>query len=238
MILRLIISICLMLSFAVANLNQQTTTVTNVSKNNATIGIGNLTIGQTGVILHNFDESKSIIIADFEVVSTTISSSSIIFKKPIYENEVAIPTPNISVKNGDTAILNHMYNTSILIVPNIESFRVVTKNFPKQNFLHSDLFASYLKTNNQPVPKRENFSAFCKKHNIGTIFFVVDENIYIVDSQTFTILEEYKIKIDNNTNSFMSPFYTNVEDIKLGLFSFGESSFKDYNSYYSKLLGL
>lgn len=225
-------------SFLFGSLKQQTTTVQNITKDSATIGIGNLTTGQSGVIVHNFDDAKSIIIADFEVVSSSVNSSKVKFKYTNFENKVAIPTPNIEVKNGNTAILNHMYNTSILITPNFESFELVSKNFTEQNFLHSDIFGAYLKSHNRPVPTKEDFVNFCNKHNIGTMFFVLNGMIYVLDSKTFAVLEEYKVKKDIKDSSFMTPFYTNVEDIKLGIFSFGDKNIGDYNSYYKKLLGL
>jgi hypothetical protein len=238
MLYRVFLSICLLLGFATANLNQQTTVLKNVKADSATIDIGNLSIGQTGVIIHNFDESKSIIIADFEVVTTSLNQSTLKFTYIDYDNKVAIPYPKISVKNGDTVILNHMYNTSFIVAPDFESFELVNKNFSSQNFLHSDIFGAYLKTINQPIPSQKDFKDFCKINNIGTIFFIIEGFVYVVDSKSFAILEEYKVKKELSSSTHMTPFYTNIEDIKLGLFSFGENSIASYNNYYSKLLGL
>ncbi|MDY0327821.1 MAG: plasminogen-binding N-terminal domain-containing protein, partial [Arcobacteraceae bacterium] len=67
---------------------------------------------------------------------------------------------------------------------------------------------------------------------------IIEGFVYVVDSKSFAILEEYKVKKEISNNTFMTPFYTNIEDIKLGLFSFGENSISSYNNYYSKLLGL
>lgn len=234
---KILLSLVLLCSIGFASLKQQTTTLQNVSSDTGVINIGNLTIGQTGVIIHNFDESKSIIIADFEVVSTSPQNSKVKFEYKNFENKVAIPTPNITVKNGDTAILNHMYNTSILIAPNYESFSLVQKNFLSQNFLHSDIFGAYLKSIGQPVPSKEEFREFCNINNIGTIFFVIDSRVYVVDSKTFVVLEEYKVKKETSEEN-MTPFYTNIEDIKLGILNFGASSIENYTNYYSKLIGI
>ena len=43
-----------------------------------------------------------------------------------------------SIKN-DVLLLNYMYNSSLLIAPNIESFQAVRDNFKLNNFIHSDL---------------------------------------------------------------------------------------------------
>ncbi|MDY0327939.1 MAG: plasminogen-binding N-terminal domain-containing protein, partial [Arcobacteraceae bacterium] len=91
MLYRVFLSICLLFGFATANLNQQTTVLKNVKEDSATIDIGNLSIGQTGVIIHNFDESKSIITADFEVVTTSLNQSTVKFTYIDYDNTVAIP---------------------------------------------------------------------------------------------------------------------------------------------------
>ncbi len=58
---KILLSLALMCSIGFASLKQQTTTLQNVSSDTATINIGNLTIGQTGVIIHNFDEAKSML---------------------------------------------------------------------------------------------------------------------------------------------------------------------------------
>lgn len=237
MIKKLLLFLFLLSSLVYASLEQQITTISNLSTNSATIDIANLTPGQTGVIIHNFDESKSIIIADFEVTSSSPQNSNISISYKVFENAQAIPTPNIKVQNGDKAILNHMYNTSILIAPNFEVYNLVQNNFKQQNFIHSDILAAYLKSEQEPVPALKDFKKFCEINNIGTLFFAIEDHIYIVDAKTFIIIEEYKIKVETSDEN-MTPFYTNVEDIKLGIFNFGASSIENYNNYYLQLLGL
>lgn len=201
--------------------------LSNVSVDSATINIGNLKIGQSGVIEHLYEDGHSIIVSSAYVKSSNASTSEIKFLPFLDLKQNAIPTTNRKAQNGDRFILNYMYDQSLLIAPNIETFKYVRENFETHNFIHSDIFGAYLKSEYQPNPSQKLIQDYAMSQNLGTIFFVVKSDLYIVDSRTFTILG--KKRITNVTKKSQMPFYTRIENIESNLFTNGWFGWLDFS---------
>ena len=155
------------------DLKQKELTIYDLSNNQAKIDIGNLKVGQSGVIIHKYGKSESMIIALATVSSSNNSFSQIEIKKQSIIKQNAIPTSRTQPSNGDIFVLNHLYNASLLIVPNYEAKKIIQKNYPKQRFLNEDFFAAHLKLISTPIPTKDDIRDFCTSQNIGTIFMVV-----------------------------------------------------------------
>jgi len=232
--MKIILLLFLAINVLFANsLQIQTTQIVETSKKVAKIKIPNLKIGQSGVIVKNIGEN-SIIISQASIVKSTQDYSIIQFSDKEILLQDAIPTSNAKPQNGDDFILNHLYNTSLLIVPNLKAKTIVKELYPNQNFLNEDFFASHLKLIHTPLPKKETISNFAQSQQIGTIFIVVKNTLYILDSLTFKIIDT--ISIENNDNKTSVPFFTKIESIKQGFWDFGAEKIKNYNTYYLKLL--
>lgn len=215
------------------------TKIENIVDNKSTINIGNLIVGQSGIAVHIYDNDKRMIVSNAKVISSNNTNTVVEFFKFDDLKQDALPTTKRNVEKGDVLILNYMYNSSLLITPNQDTFQSVRNNFKLNNFIHSDILAAKLKVNNQPYPTKEDFQTFAIEQNLGTIFFVVDNRIYIVDTKTFTILESYSIAYEKN--EIKMPFYTRVEEIESSLFDFSFFSDKkslSYDEYYKRILGL
>ena len=227
------------ISVFATNLSEQTTTLSNVNvdKKEATISIGKLSIGQSGIIVNTDAKENKIIICYATIVSSENDSSLVKFNfKEIIEQH-AMPTTKLLPKNGDTFVLNHLYKNSMIIAPNFKALSETKKLYPNINFLDTDLFGAYLKINNTPAPTKEDILTFAHKNDLGSIFVIVNDKINIVDSVSFAVVDSIPLTNDDKTSS--SPFHTNVEDIKVSTFSFFElKSIGEYHSYYKKLLGL
>jgi len=221
------------LLFANINLDIQKTSLFDVTSQNAKINIANLKLGQSGVIIKDID-TNSIILSQAKVIETTDTYSEIEFLENDVLPQDAIPTSNYKPQDKDTFILNHLYNTSLLIVPNLEAKKIVQKLYPQQNFLNEDYFAAHLKVENTPLPQKEDIANFTQSQQIGTVFFVIAETLYIVDSLSFKIIDT--VEITNNDTTTNSPFFTKIEDIKRGFWNFGPEKIENYNRYYSELL--
>jgi len=218
------------------NLKEQILTIENVNNNKATINIGKLTPGQSGIIVHNFANKKSIILTKAVVISSDKTSSTIQFVPSDILKQDSLVTTNLKPKNGDDFVLNHLYNVSLLIAPNFNAYEGIRRNL-SNNFIDIELFAAKLKINNTPVPKKEDFQEFMSKNNIGTLYMVIKDKLYIVDALSFKILSIINIKLNNQKTTV--PFYTNVGEIKTSVFDWvSDEKIKDYNKYYSKLLGI
>ncbi len=215
------------------------TKITNIENNRSTINIGNLIVGQTGIVVHIYDNDKRQIISNTKVISSNANSSVIEFFPFDDLLQEALPTSNRQVSINDVVVLNYMYNSSLLIAPTLDSFQSVRSNFKSNNFVHSDIFAAKLKITNTPFPTKEDIQKFAIEQNLGTIFFVLNNKVFIVDTKTFTILARYNFAYENKDTQM--PFYTRVEEIEGSIFDFSFFSSNEdltYDEYYEKVLGL
>ncbi len=229
--------IVLLSIYSIASMDQKITTITNVSSSEAIIDIGNLKYGQSGIVVHNYDDESSIIVSNAIVISSNNNESKVRFTKFNDLTQDALPTTNLKPSNGDTFILNYLYKKSLLIAPNGFSYDSIKEKFAAQSFFNSDVFASFLKLKYKPTPLQVDFQEFCKNNNLGTIYFVIDKKVYIVDSKSFVILEEHNIVNDDATQE--QPFYTKVDEIKNGAFAwFENTNIGNYNNYYSNLINV
>ncbi len=213
--------------------------IENIQDNKSTINIGNLIIGQSGIVVHIYDNDKRLIISNAKVISSNNNSSVIEFFKFDDLKQDALPTSKKGIAVGDILVLNYMYNSSLLITPTLDSFQAVRAGFELNNFIHSDILAAKLKINNQPYPTKKDFQEFAIEQNLGTIFFALDDKVFIVDSKTFTILESFVLSYKKDETQM--PFYTRVEEIEGSVLDFSFFSDKkslSYDEYYKRILGL
>ncbi len=185
----------------------------NIKDDTAKINIGNLKIGQSAIIQHNYPNKRSLIVSNAYVEATNSLSSTLKFIPFLDIKQNAIPTSNRKPINGDIAILNYLYYTSLIIAPSQDAFLVTRNKYKKNNFLHSDIFAAKLKSEKEPLPSRKTIQNFAISQNIGTLFFIIENKIYIVDSKTFKILDTDHISYDF-TQEGQLPFYTRIEKIE------------------------
>lgn len=213
--------------------------VTNIKDNKTTVNIGNLIIGQSGVVIHIYDNDKRLIVANAQVIESNSSTSVIEFRNFNDLKQDAIPTSNRKVQENDILVLNYLYTASLLIAPNLETFQTIRSNFKYNNFIHSDVFATKLKIDNKPYLTKEYIQEYAIAQNLGTIFIVANQNIYVLDTKTLKILTSYKISYDINKTEM--PFYTRVTDIETSNFDielFSDTKNLTYDKYYKKILGL
>jgi len=213
--------------------------IENINNNKTIINVGNLIIGQSGVVIHVYDNDKRLIVANAEVIESNQSTSVIKFSKFNDLVQNAIPTSNRIVEKNDILVLNYLYTASLLIAPNLDTFQTIRSNFKYNNFLHSDIFAAKLKQDNMPYLTKKYIQEYAISQNLGTIFIVADQNLYVIDTKTLKILTSYKISYD--TKKTEMPFYTRVADIEtsnLDISLFSNRKELPYDVYYKRMLGL
>ncbi len=198
------------------------------------VGVGGLKVGQSGIVVNK--NNSPVIIAVAIVVESNPSRSKIEFKEYSDLEQDAIPTSNLKVKNGDSFILDYLYTSSILLAPNNESFTMVRKQLSDFDFLHPDIFASFLKVEETPIPSKKVLQKFAITQNLGSIVIVVEDKAYQIDSRTFKVVGQFDVSY--NDKGSMKPFYTRVEEIETGTFDFGDDTIGEYTKYYKKLLDL
>lgn len=216
------------------DLKQQIVDIYKIDKNNLYINKGNLKIGQSGVVIHNYKNNTIILGKAIIIKSDEKFSIAKIDYKPIY-NQDSIPTIKKLVSIEDKFILNHLYKTDIMIVPNFRTKKRLLELYPNQLFLNEDFLASYLKVENTPVPKKDDIINFCNKQQVGLIFLVVKNKLYIIDTQSFKVVDTKSLNIKDK--SIKVPFFSNIEKIERGTFDFGAEKIEDYNKYYLNMIG-
>lgn len=213
------------------------TQIIKVDEKTATINKGNLAEGQSGIVIHRFKDENEAILAFGVVEKSNERNTTIKFIfKDIIEQD-AIPTTNLKPQIGDMFLVSHLYDTAMFIVPNYEALEAAKTLFTSLNLVDTDIFAGFLKIEEEPVPKLEDFQKFAKMHSAGVLVFVVEDKAHVIDVISKKEIAIKNINYDDNTTAL--PFFTNVEEIKTGVFDFfSEESIGDYNKYYKKLLGI
>ncbi len=205
----------------------------DVTPTTAKINITNLNTGHSGIIIKKI-KNNTVIVTQAVIIKSNNKSSTLEFIDKDILPQKAIPTTKLIPENGDKFILNHLYKTSLLIVPNLKAKNNVKNLYPNQNFLNEDFFASHLKIIKQPIPEKETISKFAQSQQIGTIFIVIQNKLYILDSITFGIIDT--VTLTYNDQSTNVPFLTKIKEIEQGIWDFSDEKIEDYNTYYLKLL--
>lgn len=208
--------------------------IDSIDEDFAYVNISGLKVGQSGIIVNK--DNKPIIIATAIVVDSDQNKTKLEFERYDELKQDAIPDTNLEVKVGDYVIMDYLYETSMLIAPNSESFQITRKELSNFNFIHPDLFGSYLKVEEEPIPTKEIIQKFAIEQNLGSIIIVVENKAYQVDSRSFKVINIFNVEYEDK--KFMSPFFTRVEDIITSVFDFGSDTFDDYTEYYKELLDI
>ncbi len=194
-----------------------------------------VSVGSSGIVIHNFDPIHRTIIT--KAVVTKKDGINMYLKLYYYKdlNMDALPSYKIIPKVGDTVIFNYLYKRVLPVVPNKEAFEQFKRMFPKIDYIHPDLFAYELAIDSNPTPKVSDFRHECANDDFGLLFFAIKDKGYFVDCTSFKVLG----KIEFPTEGIkQKPFYTRIKDIKPKFFGLGSKKMKDYDEYYTKLLGL
>ena len=232
------ISLLLLLSvtlFAKTNFSPFHTTVSQVHKNSISVASSAaVAIGSTGVIIQSFTADHKTIIASVEVIKKEAGKMILALSPFNAIAQEALPNYSITPKVGDEVILNFLYNKALAIVPNADTYKIVTQSYEDFTWTHPDILAASLSINYTPEPSKETFKEACTQHNIGLLLIAVNGKGHFVDCQSFKILQTIPLPI---ASSIQTPFYSRLETIKGRVFGLvGGKGIKNYNAFYSALL--
>lgn len=214
--------------------NKNELVIYDVTEETAKVKVGNLRIGQSGIIVNDISGNYTII-TQGTVIETNKDHSVIEFVDSKLLKQDAIPTLKTRPTNSDLFILNHLYSSSLLIVPNVKAKKVIKKAFPDQNFLNEDFFAAYLKVQDTPVPTKQEIIDFCSLQEIGTIFIVIKNQLFIIDALSFKTIDEIRVPINNSKTQL--PFFTRIQKIEKSIFDIGGADdIGSYNDFYLSLI--
>lgn len=212
------------------------TTILKLVGNQAVVADSpNVSVGSSGIVIHNFDDVHRTIIT--KAVVTKKDGQYMYLKLYYYKdlNMDALPSYKIIPKVGDTVIFNYLYKRVLPIVPNKKAFDKLKQTFPNIDFIHPDLFAYELAVESNPTPKLSDFRHECANDDFGLLFFAIRDKGYFVDCTSFKVLGKINFPTEGKKQK---PFYTRIKEIKPMFFGLGSEKMKDYDEYYEKLLGL
>lgn len=236
---------------ALIDLSQKELTITMIDSETAKIAKGGLKIGQSGIII-NKNEQEDIILGLASVVKSGKKESIIkIQDKNIFEQD-AIPDTNLEPSNGDIFVLNHLYSSSLLLVPNNEAKQIIKDVYKNHFFIGEDFFAADMKLKEKKFPTKDLIVEFCRLNQIGSVFLVAGDTLFILDGMNFEILAMQDINLNDKKKQI--PFFSKIKlidgdelfDFSLNFnfteiledgYSFIEKKKKDYDEYYLKMLG-
>jgi len=192
----------------------ETTTIERVNKKIITLK-SDIQKGKTGIVLCPY-EGKNIICA------SCVSLGKNKAKLEIYDNlkNRAFALPVVYPKVNNEVIFGKNYNRIMIIAPNQITYLKLKEKFKNLTIVPVDTFAAFL----DDLPEKKDFLDFAKKMDIGLYIFALDK-LYIVDSNSFYVINKEDLKLDNK--KFKLPFYSSYN------FDIEE---KNIISYYKKML--
>ncbi|MCD8544850.1 MAG: plasminogen-binding N-terminal domain-containing protein [Sulfurospirillum cavolei] len=193
-----------------------------------------IVIGASGVIKHSFDAKTTTIIARGDVVQKDGTKAVLKLAKFEMLSQGAFPEAGVKPIVGDEVIMNYLYDRALIVVPNANIFRDITKEYSDITWIHPDLVAAYLSKLYRPNPDQTIFRQACYQNTASLIFFGIKDQGYFVDCHNFNTIKTVKI---TNSGETQLPFYARVKDIETSWFSWSSSKISDYDSYYKTLIG-
>jgi hypothetical protein len=193
----------------------------------------NIVLGSSGIVTHTFKNGISTIVAAAKVVKIDNNKATIRFEVFKQSAQNAFPKPGILPTVGDKVTLNYLYNRALIVAPNYNVYKEVTKHFKEIDWIHPDIVAAYLAKIYRPNPDRKIFEKVCKVNSAGIIFFALSNNGYFVDCNSFEVLKKVKT---GYIKTAQVPFYSRIENIETSWLKWDGSNITDYNSYYMNLI--
>lgn len=214
--------------------NEYKTKVLDVTNTQISIAdSSDIVIGASAVIKHTFDEKATSIIARADVVQKDGSRAILKVSKFEMIAQGSFPDTGIKPTVGDDVIVNYLYDRALIIVPNQDVFKDVTKQYSDITWIHPDLVAAYLTKLYRPNPDKKLFQQACYQNASSLIFFGVQSKGYFMDCNNFNVLKIIDIRTGGETQK---PFYARINNIESSWFSWDSKEMKDYHSYYQTLL--
>lgn len=190
-----------------------------------------LKVGESGIITREINKNIFILgIAIVDEINDGIASISTREFKNIKDKYM--PTPLGNPSEDDKITFRILYDKALLLAPNQTSYQEITNNNKNIDFLHPDIFISYLSSNNINEPKKDDFLGFCNKFDIGLIFITKENSIEVFDCQSFKVIAKDSIILKDT--STQKPFFTRISDDGLGKL-LNLKKVREYFDYYGNM---
>ena len=163
----------------------------------------NLKVGDSGIVSREINGNE-FIIAEAQVDSIAEGVAIVQISDFAQMREKYLPKPKAQVAQGDKITFRILYDKALLIAPNQSMYQVIVDKFNDIDFLHSDIFATYLAKEGENMPSIADFGRFCTKFDIGLVFVVGQKSLDILNCQSFKILDSSTLELSDS--SVIAPF--------------------------------
>ncbi|MGM0624099.1 MAG: plasminogen-binding N-terminal domain-containing protein [Campylobacterota bacterium] len=166
--------------------------------------------GVSGIVYHAYDKSNSAIVA---TVAAQGGREVQIVKTQYVKND-KLPDIATQVRPGDSVIMGYLYNRSLLITPNEQTYKQVLNLYPSMDFINPDLLAFQLMQEGQELPDKSSIQTYCAQNAIGLVYLVAADMGYFIDANSFEVLSVEPI---DSSGDRMMPFFMRLEKLDAGL---------------------
>ena len=191
-----------------------------------------LKVGESGIISREINGNE-FILAQVQVAQITDGVAIVSVSEFTQMREKYLPKPRGKVREGDKITFRILYDKALLIAPNQSAYQGIADNFKNIDFLHSDIFATFLAKEGENMPKIADFAKFCAKFDLGLVFVALQNRVEILNCQSFKILDSKALNLtDLDANP---PFFTRISnETKKEIFD--DEKFEPYFAYFEKLV--
>jgi len=208
LILMAILSIPIFAGFYPTTIN---TTISSVAKNEITLKTPLSVTGMSGAVIHNYGNRLQAIVGYI----TQINSSKAISINSTAMSHSTLPNVKSRIKVGDSVIGGYLYNNILLLAPNENIYTTITRSSDK-NWIHPDLYATFLSKESQNSPTKANLLRFAKEYQVGLIYIVKRDTAILYDPISQKIVSQKAMQ--NLPSKGNLPFFMRLPEIKTGIF--------------------
>lgn len=196
-----------------------------------------LKVGESGIITR-VSNNNEFIIANATVDKIEDEIATLSYSKFDAISQEYMPKPLGTPMEGDKVIFRILYNRALIIVPNQNLYKIVVDNNSDIDFVHADVFASFLASNKFNMPTKDNFTKFCNKFGVGLIFMWHIDSLFTLDCNSLKVLNK-RVFNDVNVDStdIKLPFFTRLSNEALNEL-FNIKKLQDYNEYYNQFVNI
>lgn len=227
-----------LLTLGIVQASSISTPLIEVQNNQGAIEAPELKVGMSGFVVRHFDATHSSIIANATVstVAPTSNRAIVTFKEFDGIRQNSLPSGKWIPQAKDEVVIAYDYGRALLIAPNDDTYAAITKSIPNIEWIHPDLYATYLSHEGHPTPLVKDFNRFCTSGSIGLLFVQSAERLFTLDCKNFALLQSTdSLSIGKNSTT---PFYSRISDIHAAWWGEGSSRLKSYEPYYLEQIAL
>jgi hypothetical protein len=212
------------------------TKIVDMKAHKAIVKVDNIQKGVSGIVVRNFNDEHSSIIAEAVVLDFNKDKKMALLGLKPYKGLThnALPRGKWIPQIGDDVFLAHGYDSALLIAPSEEIYDNIKSRIDGIYFLAPSNFATFLSHRGHPTPLREDIKDFCAISTVGLLYIYVKDTLFSMDCMSMELLQATHFPLKREPAQL--PFFSRVHKINANWFGSGSSKLKRYDPYYLKLI--